>query len=247
MMSSALPPLASDAAITPAKAAPALRGSSLSATLPLYSGFFRSANVFGAFGTIVVFVVIAMIAVVGRQPSCWPASFRPSGIWSHVDGLYGSKYPAVIAILRLRRADVDAVGHVVLAGEVLDRVELFLRRELRAGHRVLDAGVLVAERLQDALVVRPVVGQGDQVDLTFRLAGVVQRRQVGSTAARGGCRRGGRTARGGGLGAARRGRRGRAAAARRGGVRAAVAAAPASRRHQGRGHRERHERPRAPS
>ena len=61
MMSSGLPPLASDAAITPAKAAPALRGSSLSATLPLYSGFFRSANVFGAFFTTVVLVVSAMI------------------------------------------------------------------------------------------------------------------------------------------------------------------------------------------
>ena len=61
MMSSELPPLASDAAITPANAAPASRGSSLRATLPLYSGFFRSANVFGAFFTRVVLVPRAMI------------------------------------------------------------------------------------------------------------------------------------------------------------------------------------------
>ena len=61
MMSSALPPLASDAAMTAANAAPASRGSPLSATWPSYSGFFRSANVFGAFGTIVVLVTIAMM------------------------------------------------------------------------------------------------------------------------------------------------------------------------------------------
>ena len=61
MMSSALPPLASDAAITAANAAPASRGSPFSATRPSYSGFFRSANVFGAFGTIVVLVEIAMM------------------------------------------------------------------------------------------------------------------------------------------------------------------------------------------
>ena len=61
MMSSKLPPLASDAAITAAKAAPASRGSPLSATWPLYSGFFRSAKVFGGFFTRVVLVPRAMI------------------------------------------------------------------------------------------------------------------------------------------------------------------------------------------
>ena len=41
-MSLSEPPLASEAANTPEKAAFALRGSSFSATLPLYSGFIRS-------------------------------------------------------------------------------------------------------------------------------------------------------------------------------------------------------------
>ena len=61
MMSSKLPPLASDAAITAANAAPASRGSPLSATWPLYSGFFRSANVFGGFFTSVSLAPMAMI------------------------------------------------------------------------------------------------------------------------------------------------------------------------------------------
>ena len=61
MMSSALPPLASEAAITAANAAPASRGSPFSATNPAYSGFFRSAHVAGALGTIVVLVRIDMI------------------------------------------------------------------------------------------------------------------------------------------------------------------------------------------
>ena len=60
MMSSALPPLASDAAITAANAEPASRGSPLRATMPSYSGFFRSAQLFGAFLTIVVFVPMAI-------------------------------------------------------------------------------------------------------------------------------------------------------------------------------------------
>ena len=47
--------------MTAANAEPDSRGSPLSATRPSYSGFFRSANVFGAFGTIVVLVEIAMM------------------------------------------------------------------------------------------------------------------------------------------------------------------------------------------
>jgi hypothetical protein len=47
-MSSAEPPLASEAITTPAKAAPACVGSPFSATLPLYSGLSRSARLVGA-------------------------------------------------------------------------------------------------------------------------------------------------------------------------------------------------------
>ena len=61
MMSSNEPPLASEAAITAAKAAPASRGSPLSATRPSYSGSLRSANVWGAVSTSVVLVPMAMI------------------------------------------------------------------------------------------------------------------------------------------------------------------------------------------
>ena len=61
MMSSKLPPLASDAAITAAKAAPASRGSPFKDTWPLYSGFSRSANVAGGLSTRVVLVPMAMM------------------------------------------------------------------------------------------------------------------------------------------------------------------------------------------
>ncbi len=46
--SPAVPPLASEAICTPAKAAPALVGSPLRATLPLYAGLSRSASDVGA-------------------------------------------------------------------------------------------------------------------------------------------------------------------------------------------------------
>ena len=90
-----------------------------------------------------------------------------------------------------RRADVDVVGHVVLAGQGLDRVHLVGRRGVGVGDRVLDIGVLLAERGEDALVVGPVVGQGDQVDLaTLGDALLVQRLEVAPVAAVvGGCRR----------------------------------------------------------
>ena len=52
-MSSAEPPLASEAMTTPLNAAPAWVGSPLSATLPLYSGLSRSFTVVGA-GTLAV-------------------------------------------------------------------------------------------------------------------------------------------------------------------------------------------------
>ena len=61
MMSSALPPLAMEAAMTAANAAPASRGSPFRLIMPSYSGFSMSAKLFGALGTMVVLVVIAMM------------------------------------------------------------------------------------------------------------------------------------------------------------------------------------------
>ena len=52
-MSSSEPPFATEAAKTAANAEPDSRGSPFSATLPLYSGFFRSAQLAGSGATFV--------------------------------------------------------------------------------------------------------------------------------------------------------------------------------------------------
>ena len=163
---------------TPANAAPASRGSPLSDTWPAYCGSLRSANDVGTFSTSVVLVADRHDPVVGGDPVAVRVLQRVGDLVPHrrhvrvpdalLDRLQGE-----------RRADVDRVGHRVRAALRLDGGELVGRRGVRVLHRVVDARVLVAERLQDAAVVRPVVGQGDEVDLSLLEGRLVERLQVG--------------------------------------------------------------------
>ena len=63
------------------------------------------------------------------------------------------------------RADIDVVRHVVLTRQSFDSFHLLCRRCVGAGNGVLHTRVLVAETLQNSLVVRPLIRKGDQVDL----------------------------------------------------------------------------------
>ena len=91
------------------------------------------------------------------------------GISSHTVGMYGSQIlprrPAGRTVDRRR-----SVGHRVRAALGLDGGQLLGGAASGVLHRVVDAGVFVAEQLQDPAVVRPVVGQGDEVDLALLLA-----------------------------------------------------------------------------
>ena len=165
-MSSAEPPLASAAIITPWKPADAWVGLPFSATLPRYSGLRRSFTLVSA-GTLSGVVADRRVAAVVAHPEAVRVLELVGNVVPGRD-LVGGEQIGVAQ--RDVAAEVEHVRRAVLAAQLVRGVDLVLAVGVRLGAVDLDA-VLLRERLDHLAVVRPVRRQRDDVQLTFFLCG----------------------------------------------------------------------------
>ena len=196
-MSSAEPPLASEAIMTPPKAAPAWVGSPLSATLPLYSGLSRSATVVGR-GHDLRVVADRHVAAVVVDPQAARVLEVRGDVGERRD-LVGREHRG--ARWRDGLPEVEDVGRGRLSLERVRGVDLVLAARVGLGGRDLDLRVLLLERVDDRAVVRPVRGQRDDVERALLVRGrdegvhAAQRLGAGGGGRRDPAARAGRTSR----------------------------------------------------